>query len=242
LQGNLGWFWQPDEDLDLGIDYYRIHIRDQIAPLDPQRALLAELACANGERTCDPREDGEVIRNEFGVIQTIVVPLVNESHLDTAGVDVELDARRETSFGKLAVQLRASRMSMFDVKVSDYDALQHRLGLLGTPRWRGTLGIDFVHETWGINLGVRYTDGYLGCDMRILIATGEANPACASRVRSQTELDAQWRLDLPWHARLALGARNLADRELPLAADGSFAYGLYDPIGRVWYVDYQQRF
>ena len=76
---------------------------------------------------------------------------------------------------------------------------------------------------------------------------GTADPECAQRIGSHTELDAYWTWESPWKARITLGARNLANREIPLAPAGaafagSFAYGLYDPMGRVLYLRYLQTF
>jgi iron complex outermembrane recepter protein len=240
-QRNLGWLWQPGDRFDLSVDYYTLRIRDQIDTLGVQRALENELDCAHSGRTCTRLRDGEVVRDEFGLIETIILPRINRTRVDTSGIDMEIGARGETSWAKLGLTMRASYV--LDFEQLDEPGLPERdaLAVFGTPRWRASLGLDAQRGAHGLHVDLRHTTGFPAC-LQQTDPFGSPDPDCGVDVGSHTEIDVQWRWALPWNGRLAVGGRNITDRELPLDPYGNFAYGLYDPIGRTWYLRYQQTF
>ena len=132
-------------------------------------------------------------------------------------------------------------MLAFDTQRRIDGPADDRLALFGTPRWRATLGLEWQRGPHALRLSARHSQGFPGCMSR-LDPSGNPNALCAIRVGSHSEIDAQWRGALPWAAEIAVGGRNLGNRPVPLGPSGEFAYGLHDPIGRVWYLRYQQRF
>jgi iron complex outermembrane receptor protein len=240
-QFGLGWLWQPARSLDLAVDYYRTRINDQIGVLQAQRALLNELDCATSGRICERLRDGEVIRDESGLIQTIVLPRINIARRETSGLDLEIGARRAIDRGELGLNLRVSRILDLKRIIREGEPATDVLGVFGTPRWRAGVGVDWQHGAHGLHLDLRYTAGFPACVEQVDIF-GIEDPSCAIDVRAHTEIDAQWRWGLPWKDQLALGVRNLTDRRVPLDPQGYFAYGLYDPTGRTFYLRYRRTF
>ncbi len=240
-QAGVGWVWQPSDGFDLALDYYRTRIVDQVEVLPPQLALEFELACVQAGRTCDPLTEGSVLRTPSGLIERVLLPRINQALLRTQGLDLELGARRDTRLGEFGLRLGASRVLDFDTRVRGDGAVDDRLGRFGTPRWRGTLALDWQRGAHALRLGARHNRGFPACFAPLDFA-GNPDPNCAIQVGSHTEIDAQWRWTPPWSGELAIGGRNLADRPLPIGPTGEVAYGLHDPIGRVWYLRYQHRF
>ncbi len=240
-QAGIGWVWQPHADVDLALDYHRTRIRDQVEVLPSQVALDLELACVQAGRSCDPLTEGSVLRTPGGLIERVLLPRINQALLRSHGLDLEIGIRRDSRIGRFGFDLAAGRVLGFDTRRRSDDPVEDRLELVGAPRWRASAGLDWRRGAHLLRLGARHHQGYPACGMRLDFA-GNPEPTCAIRIRSHTELDAQWRWTLPWSGELALGARNLGNRQVPLGPTGEFVYGLHDPIGRVWYLRYQQRF
>lgn len=240
-QGGIGWIWQPSEAINLALDYYRTRITDQVGVLAPQQALDFELACQLEGRSCDLLSEGGVLRRTNGLIERILLPRINQSLLRSAGLDLELRARADTRLGEFAFSLDASRVLELGARLRRDGPIEDRLARFGNPRWRAVVGLDWKRAAHGLRLSLRHNDGFAGCFAALDFA-GNPNPNCALRVRSHSEIDLQWRWRLAPHSEFTLGARNLAERELPLGPGGEIAYGLHDPIGRVWYARYRMSF
>lgn len=240
-QAGVGWVWQPHADVDVALDYYRTRIRDQVDALPSQVALDLELECLRTGRACDPLTEGSVLRTPGGLIDRVLLPRINQALLRTQGLDFEAGLRRDTRFGRFKLSLGASRVLDFDTQRRIDGRVEDRLELIGTPRWRATAGLDWERGAHAIRVGARHNQGYPACGMRLDFA-GNPDPNCAIRVRSHTELDVQWRWTSSSADEIALGGRNVGNRPVPLGPVGEVAYGLHDPIGRVWYLRYQRRF
>src|SRR5690606_15746915 len=89
-QATLGLVWQPHQDFDLALDYARTRIAGQIGTIGPVDALRAEFECANGARDCDPLRDGSVLRDGFGNIERVRLPLINIAGTRVAALDLDL--------------------------------------------------------------------------------------------------------------------------------------------------------
>lgn len=240
-QGSLGLVWQPGEHFDLALDYYRTRIRDQIGRLRIENALASELDCLQTGRACDPLRDGTVVRNDFGNVEYVVLPLINIAGTRTQGLDLEMGARTSTAIGDFGLHVTASRVLDFEIQALPERPVENVLGSFGAPKWRGNMRVDWELGDHGLSLGAEYSGGFGYC-YPASFEPGGANPDCANRVSSHTEFDAQWRWKTPWGGELAVGGRNLANRPPPQALDGNFAYGLHDPVGRVWYLRYRHGF
>lgn len=240
-QGSIGVMWQPHERFEIGLDYSRARIEGQIGTIRPGNALQAEFDCARGLRTCDPLRDGSVVRDEFGNLARVVLPYVNIAAARNEALDLDAAARQSTRWGEFALRLRASRLLRQERQPLPTLPTEQLLGLNGGPRWRAGLSLDWHGDAHGASFGLEHIDAYAFCELPELQANPSA-PQCAARVRSHTELNAQWRWRARWDGEFALGARNLGNRPPAFDPSGGYAYGLYDPTGRVWYASYRHAF
>jgi iron complex outermembrane recepter protein len=241
-QEALGLVWQPLSDTSLGVDLYRVRVRDQVARLNPVEVMFNELGCLEQGRACDARREGQVVRDTLGNVELVLVPLVNIAAFRSRGLDVEATQAFDLGNGRLRLALRATRVLQFERQLRPGDAGADVLGLFGQPRHRSTLTADLVLGRHGLHAGARHVGGFRSCFSRHL-PSGEPNQQCErARVRSHAEFDLRWAVALDWNGSLALGVRNLANRRAPLDAVGELAYGLHDILGRTPYLRYEQRF
>jgi hypothetical protein len=182
-----------------------------------------------------------VLRDEFGNIESVVLPYINIAGTRSAALDLEVAARQDSRWGEFGLRLRATRTLQFDVQLLPTLPETDTLGASGRPRWRGELRLDWERGAHGASRGVSHIAGYGFCEF-VRRGNEARNPDCDVRVASHTELDAQWRWRAPWRGEFALGGRNLRDRPPAFDPFGGFAYGLYDVNGRVWYLHYRQGF
>jgi iron complex outermembrane recepter protein len=240
-QGTLGVAWQPTEGIDLGLDYVYTRIEGQIGTLTPRDALLNELECARSGQGCDPVRDGSVQRNAFGNIERVTLPWINIAGTRVEALDFQAGSRHDTAIGTLALTVTASRVLGFERQLVARLPAEELDGAQGRPRWRGLARADWQGATHGLSFGLGYIAGHGACDPA-RFGDGRRNPACARRIPSHVELDAQWRMTLPWNGEIAVGGRNLRNRPPAFDPAGNFSYGLYDPNGRVWYLRYRHQF
>jgi hypothetical protein len=182
-----------------------------------------------------------VVRDEFGNLARVVLPYVNIANARTEALDLDAAARRTTRWGDVALRLRASRLLRQERQALPSLPTEDLLGINGGPRWRAGISLDWERNAHGASLGAEHIDGYAFCDQLEVVAN-PSDPQCVGRVASHTEFNAQWRWRAPWNGEFALGARNLANRPPAFDPVGGYAYGLYDPNGRVWYLSYRQQF
>jgi iron complex outermembrane recepter protein len=238
----LGLVWQALPATSIGIDLYQTRMRSQIARLNPLEVMFNELRCQELGRACDPASEGQVLRDSLGNVQLVQVPLVNIARLRTRGLDADAAHMLNLDSGRLHLVLRTTRVLQFERRLRPEQPDADVLGLFGQPRQRATATADFSsgRQTW--HASARHIGGFRSCFSRVL-PSGQANALCErAKVRSHTELDLRWAIDLDWGGRLALGVRNATNRAAPLDAEGDIAYGLHDIVGRVPYLRYEQRF
>jgi iron complex outermembrane recepter protein len=240
-QGQFGVMWQPSAQFDLALDYVHTRIEGQIDTLPAADALQAELDCARGVRSCNPLRDGRVLRDDFGNIERIVVPWINVASARADALDAEANWRLDSGIGNFSVGLRGSRVLRFERQRLATLPVEDQLGAIGRPRWRGELRLDWQRGAHGASAGLKHVDGYGSC-LFVQRGDGPRNPDCDRRVRSHSELDAQWRWRAPWSGEFALGGRNLRNRPPAFDHFGGYAHGLYDVTGRIWYLRYRQAF
>ncbi|HET6602629.1 MAG TPA: TonB-dependent receptor, partial [Xanthomonadaceae bacterium] len=134
------------------------------------------------------------------------------------------------------------------------------------PIWRirSNLNLDWELGDWGATVGLRHMSRLdESCFLPVLVAGRLGDPSlrglCSNPDENQdpqfpgfglnsiggtTYVDAQVRWTAPWSATIAVGARNLNDKDPPVSYD-TFANSFdpqYDIPGRFWYMQYTQNF
>lgn len=239
-QGTLGFIWQPVDQLQFGLDYYRSQIKDQVGTLRADDVLTLELDCFASVRACDPIADGQVSRDELGNLQQVIIPRINIASVRNSGLDFVLSFNQPTALGEFRLDLQASKVLTYRVESSPFLPGEDFLATASAPPWRGNLRLSWQIGAHRFSAGTEYIADRNDCFQQRL-ADGSANPTCVNQIGSHTEFDAQWHWTSPWGPELALGGRNLNNRAPPHDGFGGYQYGLYDPNGRVWYlrIDWQ---
>jgi iron complex outermembrane recepter protein len=244
-QLSLGFVVSPTKNYSFGVDYFLIKIDDYI--ISP-----AALALVNGVRAGTPLYGpDDATFNADGTVDTVDQRLHNAASALLRGFDVTGNWNDTFSFGKVSVDLTGTYMQTFDLKT--LAGTQHSVGTIiqddGSPldvastgvvaRWKHNLSATWATGAWATTLAQNYYSGYR--DANDL----EGNE---HRVPGTSTYDAQIAFTGVKNLKVALGAKNLFDKDPPLfiGNGSSFQYGfdptMSDPRGRFIYVNATYRF
>lgn len=246
-QYSIGTVWQPTARASLGIDGFRIRIRDIISTPSAQEIV-------SRFRAGDPAYAG-LVTLRGNEVASIVSRRSNNGDATVQGVDLFGNVRADFGRpGRLDLTLNGTWMSRFD-QSSGGGRLSHKVGTMverdGTPvigaqtggvvlRWKGQVAATWTTGPWAVTLIDDFRSGYeVGHDLngnRVFIGRAsivDANVAYRG-IRNVT---------------LAAGAKNLFDRQpdtVGQALTSQFQSGYdvsqYDPRGRFVYVTATYRF
>ena len=227
--GTVGFVWSPTPNFDLAIDYYNIHIANQVQTQSRDLLLITDADCRLGMTDTGAPVDittptcvdamARVVRNGAGEITSVLFGPINIAREQTSGIDLTANYRLETASigtfrfsGNYNWTRRHTRViypgdpteDMLDVTFSDTTL----------PRSKGNLGVNWDNGPWGASL----FGNYLG---------KVANYANDAWTRSTWRFNAAARYDINDHFRVALTVNNLFDQMPP--KDPTWAnYPYYD--------------
>ncbi|NGZ85975.1 TonB-dependent receptor [Duganella aceris] len=239
-QYSFGTVWQPVSTASIGVDFFRINIRDLLATPSAQEVV-------SRFRAGDPAYAGLVTLNGNDIV-SIRQTLSNTGDAVVRGVDLFANWKDNFSFGKLEANLNGTYMDTFD-QTSPGGDISHKVGTIvdgdGNPvigaqnggvvlRWKHQLAGTWSKGPWSTTLIQNYRSGYqVGHDLndnKVFIsadATYDANVTFRG-IKNLT---------------LALGVKNLFDKQpdpIGTAVTNQFQSGYdinqYDPRGRLVYV------
>jgi iron complex outermembrane receptor protein len=238
-QYGLGIVLEPTKDLSAGVDFFHININDTIQALEAQ--FIVQQAAAN-----NPAYTGLVTRDASGNITNILATNQNAGSTTAEGWDLDMKWRAaRLAWGNLDFALNGTYMSKYDVVLPD-GTVQHCIAstvdasgnlLSCSPnsvgvvmRWRHAATVSLNNSTWGGSFTQNYQTGY-GDN-----TDTNGNP---HYVDAYTTLDAEVHYTGIKDLRLALGVKNLFDRDPPTAITSqSYFQTGYDPT----YYDARARF
>ncbi|GAB1406311.1 TonB-dependent receptor [Thermomonas brevis] len=240
-QWSAGIVWDTTDWLNLQLDYYDIHIDNQIAGV----GLATVVRCLRGLPGLCPTgltqfQDGTVLPNESlglgaafegnnvnGGITGAQTGSANLGYIDTSGADFVARTNFDLGWGKLRNQLILSR-------VFDYasNGGTNVVDAQGYPKYRGSLSnglsTNLVDFNWNMSY-IHGTENYEG----------------DGRLPSWLIHNVQASLKTNWNSTMTIGVNNVANKIPvfdPALGGTSYDYYLYDPFGRVVYFRYTQRF
>ncbi|NMD51744.1 TonB-dependent receptor [Shewanella sp. DNRA4] len=221
---SLGLVWNVTDALDFEISYYDIQIDSVISTMSTQDVI-------NQER--DGFDMSNVLFRDpvTGKIDYVVLQKMNLGELKTSGIDFNIRYLLETSMGDFRFGAETNYVLSWESKDGPYSELEDIVGDVGQPQFRANLSTTWTQGEWEASLFARYTDSQEDEDY--------------GKTPSQWLLDAQAGYNLPWNAKVNVGIRNLLDEEPAMNENLGFpGYDtyLYDPIGREYYVRYNQKF
>ena len=248
-QRSIGVVLQPIDSLSVGFDYFNFTVTDMIALPSAQEVV-------SRFRDGDPAFAGLVTLSGNN-ITSIIQTLQNVGSARVKGVDVDANYRQAIGPGRLNVNLSGTYMQTFE-QTSPGGSVSRKVGTMvepnGTPvlstnatsgtggvvlRWKHVLSGTWSQGPWDLTLAQNFYKGYRdGNDL-------DDNP---HRIPSQSLYDAQIAFNGIKNLRLALGVKNLFDKDPPIfiPTSNQFQSGydatLYDPRARFIYVTANYKF
>ena len=224
---NLGFSWSPNDNLELGLDYWSFDYTDVIIQQNPQALLDAAAAGdAAAARQIERGPTGGLVRvNSF---------YDNASSLTTDGFDFSVAYTMDSAFGTLRLGAQATAVSTYDLADPQAGVIdgagKRNFANFATsvPELRANLFVNWQRDIHGINVYVHHIDSYLD----------DGQPDSLRPIESHDTVDAQYNVALDRFAgvTLSFGALNLFDEDPPrVATNGGFDSKVHDPRGRLFY-------
>ena len=233
-QTSIGFVLEPARGVLASVDLWRVRLRDGIMWLYPVDLL------SSGRYEGSPR----IVRGPVdpatpdlpGPLREIVLAPANVGNTVISGADVELRWRSDARpYGRFSAGLNGTYMIR-----GVYDGVDNLIGNsdgnVSIPRWQHHLTVGWEFGPWAATLGQLYRRGYT-----------DARPDAQNqprRVAAYVVWDAQLAyrdLKTAWGTvKLALGAKNVFDRDPPFSNQAAYWQSGYDafyadPRGRFWY-------
>lgn len=238
----LGLVFEPNTNIALTIDFYRISRTDEITS-----SRLSDIL--NNEE----QFPGAVIRNpnpatwipgipNSGPIQAIILEFVNRGRTVTRGVDVEAMFRNSLGeWGKFTTQFNGTYLIEYKRKPQDDAPYVEYAGGVDSPRFKGSLSAIWVYRNYEVTgrvnhvSGWRYGDSATSC----YLVPEEYMKRYNCRIKPWTTLDLSIRYTGMKNLELGFVIRNLQNKPAPLDPDNiELGYNptFHNPYGRYFNV------
>jgi iron complex outermembrane receptor protein len=227
---NFGAIWQPTDNLDMRIDYWRFDYEDVITIENAQGKLINDL---NGE---------DIIRvaGPDSQLAGINVDFINAATVDTDGLDVAANYVISTGgAGDFGLHLTGTHFLKYEIPTAD-GGTQDVAGLFNHDNFARSIPETKLNVSADWNVGnhkavviAYWVDGYE--------TTRSTPPGESAKIDSWTTVDLQYTYNLAFsdsEAVFSFGAKNVFDEEPPRVYDGvNFSYDPkhHDPRGRMFY-------
>jgi len=240
----LGLVLSPVPQLTIGLDAFRIDVKDTISNGITPAVILADLTRYGYLVTRGaPDANNPTLP---GPITQIQQTNINLGEIKVAGVEVDVKFNTALAGGKVTASFSGTYFSKYDVQNVDgsfsggLDTTNTATGGI-VPRWKHYASIDYTAGPWGFTLGQSWQKSYND------IAPTGGTPL--RRAGSYELYDLQARYTGLKNLELRAGIRNLFDRDPPYSnAGGQTSFqGGYDPAyadprGRFYYLGATYKF
>ena len=226
---NLGVVFSPIDDLNLGLDYYNIDVKNMVSSTSLQQLIRGE------QRGADV--SGLITRDDNGDITAAIVKPINTGQLSTSGIDLKADFTQYLGLGQIRYSINGSYVIDYKEPESYLGPIVDLAGGSGSPEYKvnadvAWTSVDSMHK---VAIGPRHVAGY---------TYNKGNPG-AKEIASYTTWELDYRLSLPWDGVAQIGVRNMFDRQAPLPTRNTSDMGdvaNYSISGRTIYASYSQNF
>ena len=230
-QWYAGMVFEPGRNLSVGVDYYRIALRNLLAGIgdgiifaDYDRYAATHIV----RGPVDPQ-----FPNLPGPILYVLGTSTNIGKQETTGIDVDVTYRfAPMAMGRIVAKLTGTYIMSKKQTTFDQSDFPDSVGTgTGPARWKHFASVSWNSGPWGATITQNFQLGHTEDD---LVTEGKR------RVGSYEIYDAQMRWEGLRNISLALGVRNILDRAPPASSqEGTFQTGYdpsySDPRGRMFY-------
>ena len=238
----IGAVFEPTKDFNVGINWYSIDWKDQVASYGFQ-ALVNGNGIINGVQravvTRDPVTNG---------IVTVSTSYTNLTEVNTRGIDIDAVYRMNTLYGKLAFGMAATYIEKFSVEGSEYVGNN---GYGSLPRIRGNVSVDWTQGPYTARLTANYVHSYY---QQLLAGSYYATTSdprfqtgvYGEKIGSRTTLDAFAGYEFNNKLKINVSVLNLMNKQPPYdpGASATFLYDFtqYDVRGRAYRMNLTYKF
>lgn len=238
-----GVVYSPIEGLDIDVSFYHIEFDNLVTTNTLAREFNQDFVnnCpALTDASCNPFAQyvggTNIQRNADGTVNTISLQQNNFEGISTEGIDIAIEYSLPTdSWGDFVFAVEAAKVLNYEQQIFADDTPVDLAGLMGVPDTRINPRVSWSYGDFNVTTLGRYISGQ-----------EEVAGGVIQRAASHTEIDLQVNYNLPWDASVSIGAQNVFDEAPELNADfygwEPFDFTLYNTLGRVPYIRYDQNF
>jgi iron complex outermembrane receptor protein len=231
-QWNVGFVWNPLQELSLSLDYYNIDVDAEVDTLTFQQKLDQEFQLRQAGET-GPIV-GDIIRRAGGRLQSVESRVTNIATKKTDGLDFDLSYGLSMGrFGDLNTTLNWTHVLNFEQSdVDDPTRTRKEDGDLFFPKDRGQLTLAWNMGDYSATVVGNYVARQSGA-----VFCAPDDDECY--LASSTVWDVQLSYATPWNGQITVGARNVLDKDPP-DSGGLYDNYQHDVFGRVPYIQWEQ--
>lgn len=236
-QKTLGLAFTPQKNLSIGLDYWRVDMRDTLQFESAQEVLANPLKYRSAVVT-DPKLWTNAGSNGNFNYLGLLLKVRNWGESIKEGVDLDVKYRHPGDWGRWLFGMQGTYMMQSKAKVSpDADWISDLAEYSNTtgvaaPRWRSQwiLGLENGNHHWQLN--INYTGGYKDMDTIATNVTNNTRETIKGRkVPGFTTIDVLGLVKLTPATQLRVGVSNLLNKVPPLS--------FYSASNTVWGVNSQ---
>lgn len=236
-QQTLGLAFTPQQNLSIGLDYWRVDMHDTLQFESSQEVLANPLKYRSAVVT-DPKLWTNGGSNGNFNYLGLLLKVRNWGESIKEGVDLDVKYRHPGDWGRWLVGVQGTYMLQSKAKVtpdaawvSDLAAYSDTTGV-ASPRWRSKwmLGLENGKHHW--QLHINYTGGYNDMNIKATnLANNTTETIKGRKVPGFTTIDMLGLVQLSPATQMRVGISNLLNKEPPLS--------FYSASNTVWGVNSQ---
>jgi iron complex outermembrane receptor protein len=171
-------------------------------------------------------------RDADGYITSILLQKENQGRLETAGLDVGIDAHGiQTGIGRFGASLSGTLVLKYDRQFGPLEPMRSNLGVFLNDqviqRWRHRLSFDWDNGPYTLTLANQFSSGYTDQNTTYDPSSNTALPSRRVSAYSLWDMTGSWKIDK--RLKLRVGVLNLANTAPPYSNQAYYFLATYDP-------------
>ena len=235
ISWTVGIVWNPVPDLSMALDYYNLDFDNEISELGGQAIIDAEALSGSSPN---------VVRDpNTGRISQVNAIIANLDGVDTQGLEFDIDYTfRPRNIGEFTLSASVAHKLEHNLVIGDggprVDALKNQF-LNDT---RATASLAWFNGDFSASVTADYISEVPcpGTEFPVCVEGVDPFDPSKNKLGSSTVTHVHFSYALPWNAEIAVGAKNVFNRDPPRRSNGNYSNTLHDIYGRVPYLRYTQ--